>query len=82
MKWWRCGRRQTAMADGGRRQTTMADWQMVDGINLMLEVRARQEGLEVWMTDENMFNSGRARKLDSSSSSSIRSYSAPPPSTS
>ncbi|GKE88914.1 hypothetical protein Tco_1566389 [Tanacetum coccineum] len=56
----------------------------------MLKLRASQEGLEVRMTDDEImdkvlgtsrgFKPGRGRKLpNSSSSSSVRSYPAPPP---
>ncbi|GKB10070.1 formin-like protein 18 [Tanacetum coccineum] len=58
--------------------------------NRMLKLRASQEGLEVRMTDDEImdkvlgtsrgFKPGRGRKLpNSSSSSSVRSYPAPPP---
>ncbi|GJW58514.1 protein kinase, ATP binding site-containing protein [Tanacetum coccineum] len=61
--------------------------------NRMLKLRASQEGLEVRMTDDEImdkvlgtsrgFKPGRGRKLpNNSSSSSVRSYTAPPPSAS
>ncbi|GJX34345.1 hypothetical protein Tco_0245902 [Tanacetum coccineum] len=62
-------------------------------VNRMLKLRASQEGLEVRITDDEImdkvlgtsqgFKPGRGRKLPNSSSSSfVRSYPAPPPSAS